>query len=101
MLHSARGPVKTFVTPTEPVQGIKRDCKALPLTVRQMIVQQVQLQAIKWREEARALWILLPCPYSSRPADSTCCISDSCNFLLLMCHFQSVWLQGSLHGLTL
>ena len=23
------------------------------------------------------------------------------HFLLLMCHFQSVWLQGSLHGLTL
>ncbi|CAK0735135.1 hypothetical protein CVIRNUC_000533 [Coccomyxa viridis] len=31
--------------------GIKRDCRALPLTVRQMIVQQVQLQAIKRREE--------------------------------------------------
>ena len=32
------------------LQGIKRECKALPLTVRQMIVQQVQLEAIKRRE---------------------------------------------------
>ena len=32
------------------LQGIKRECKALPLTVRQMLVQQVQLEAIKRRE---------------------------------------------------
>jgi len=32
------------------LQGIKRECKALPLIVRQMIVQQVQLEAIKRRE---------------------------------------------------
>ena len=36
------------------MQGIKRDCKALPLTVRQMVVQQVQLEAIKRREAVSA-----------------------------------------------
>ena len=32
------------------LQGIKRECKSLPLSVRQMVVQQVQLEAIKRRE---------------------------------------------------
>ena len=36
------------------VQGIRRECKALPLTVRQMVVQQVQLEAIKRREAVRS-----------------------------------------------
>lgn len=35
-------------------QGIRRECKALPLTVRQMVVQQVQLEAIKRREAVRS-----------------------------------------------
>ena len=81
-----------LVIPTEPVQGIKRECKALPLTVRQMIVQQVQLQAIKRREEASALQILLPCPYGSGPAAPTCCILGSCTFSCSCAIGQSVWL---------
>ena len=32
------------------LQGVKRECKSLPLSVRQMVVQQVQLEAIKRRE---------------------------------------------------
>ena len=87
-LHSARGPVRIPSYP-EPVQGIKRDCKALPLTVRQMIVQQTQLQAIKRREEVSALQTKLPCPHAPALQTDTMHIWIL-HFLLLMCHWSSV-----------
>ena len=101
VLRDARRPVRKLVIPTKLVQGIKRDCKALPLTVRQMIVQQVQLQAIKRREEASTLQIMLPCPCGSCPADPACCILGSCNSSCSCAIGQSIWMQLRLHGLTL
>ena len=76
-----------LVIPTEPVQGIKRECKALPLTVRQMIVQQVQLQAIKTAGGGKCPTDSASMPLWLRPRSSNMLHIRILHFLLLMCHW--------------